>query len=98
MAVDGRSWSGSDGDFRAGGSADSVARDIATRHGISPRRAASILDIFACVPQGLLPYGAQLLLASSLAAVSPLALATQVHYCWLLALVAVAFMAWPSRR
>ena len=75
-----------------------VARDIAVRHGISPRRAASLLDIFACVPQGLLPYGAQLLLASSLAAVSPLALATQVHYCWLLALVAVAFMAWPSRR
>ena len=76
----------------------SVARDIATRHGISPRRAASILDIFACVPQGLLPYGAQLLLASSLASVSPLALAGQVHYCWILAFVAIAFMAWPGRR
>ena len=76
----------------------SVARDIAQRHGISPRRAASLLDIFACVPQGLLPYGAQLLLASSLASVPPLALAGQVHYCWILALVAIAFMAWPSRR
>lgn len=75
-----------------------VARDIAERHGISPRRSASLLDIFACVPQGLLPYGAQILLASSLASVSPLALAGQVYYCWILALVAIGFMAWPRRE
>ncbi|MDH5832945.1 Na+/H+ antiporter NhaC family protein [Luteimonas kalidii] len=73
----------------------SVARDIAQRHGISPRRAASVLDIFACVPQGLLPYGAQLLLAASLASVSPFALAGSVWYCWLLALAAIVFIAWP---
>ena len=72
-----------------------VARDIAQRHGISPRRAASVLDIFACVPQGLLPYGAQLLLAGSLASVSPFSLAGSVWYCWLLALAAIVFMAWP---
>src|SRR5690606_29733130 len=48
-----------------------VARDIAQRHGISPRRAASVLDIFACVPQGVIPYGAQILLAAGLATVSP---------------------------
>lgn len=76
----------------------SLAKDIAQRHGISPRRAASVLDIFACVVQGVLPYGAQILLAASLAAVSPLALAGSVHYCWLLALSALAFMLWPSRR
>jgi len=75
----------------------SVARDIAARHGISPRRAASVLDIFACVPQGLLPYGAQVLLAASLAGISPIGLAGKVWYCWLLALVAVVFMAWPQR-
>ena len=75
-----------------------VARDIAQRHGVSPRRAASVLDIFACVVQGVLPYGAQILLAASLAAVSPLALAGSVHYCWLLALSAVAFMLWPARH
>ncbi|MEN1940980.1 Na+/H+ antiporter NhaC family protein [Luteimonas sp. MJ246] len=74
-----------------------VARDIAARHGISPRRAASLLDIFACVPQGLLPYGAQILLAAGLASVSPLALSGSVFYCWILALVAVGFMAWPRR-
>lgn len=76
----------------------SVARDIAGRHGISPRRSASLLDIFACVIQGVLPYGAQILLAGSLAAVSPLALSGQVHYCWILAAVTVGFMLWPGRR
>lgn len=75
----------------------SLAKDIAQRHDISPRRAASVLDIFACVVQGVLPYGAQILLAASLAAVSPLALAGSVHYCWLLALSAIGFMLWPRR-
>ncbi|MCD9045955.1 Na+/H+ antiporter NhaC family protein [Luteimonas sp. MHLX1A] len=76
----------------------SVARDIAVRHGISPRRSASVLDIFACVAQGVIPYGAQILLAASLAAVSPLALAGSVYYCWILAAVALGFILWPSRR
>lgn len=75
-----------------------VARDIAQQHGISPRRAASVLDIFACVVQGVLPYGAQILLAASLAAVSPLALAGKVYYCWILAAVALGFVLWPRRR
>src|SRR5690606_20999086 len=75
-----------------------VARDIARRHGISARRAASLLDVFACVPQGLLPYGAQILLAAGLASVSPLSLAANVFYCWLLALAAIGFMAWPRRE
>lgn len=75
-----------------------VARDIAARHGISPRRAASVLDIFACVMQGLIPWGAQILLAASLAGISPLLLAGQVWYCWLLAAVAIAFiLLWPRR-
>ncbi|TDK33432.1 Na+/H+ antiporter NhaC family protein [Luteimonas terrae] len=76
----------------------SVARDIAEKHGISPRRAASVLDIFACVTQGLLPYGAQILLAASLASVSPLALAGSVYYCWLLGLVTIGVMLLPSRH
>ena len=76
----------------------SVARDIAEKHGVSPRRAASVLDIFACVAQGVLPYGAQILLAASLASVSPLALAGSVHYCWLLGAVAIGFMLWPGRK
>src|SRR5690606_40001530 len=74
----------------------SVARDIAGSHGITPRRSASVLDIFACVVQGVLPYGAQILLAASLAAVSPLALAGRVYYCWILAAVAIGFILWPT--
>ena len=67
----------------------SVAKDLADHYQVDPRRSASLLDIFSCVVQGLIPYGAQILLAGSLAALSPLALITQVHYCWLLGLMAV---------
>ncbi|UHQ54920.1 MULTISPECIES: Na+/H+ antiporter NhaC family protein [Microbulbifer] len=67
-----------------------LAKEISHRYGVDPRRSASLLDIFSCVVQGLLPWGAQLLLASSLASVSPLALVGQVQYCWLLAIAAVA--------
>ncbi|MEG3192139.1 hypothetical protein SNE32_07475, partial [Lysobacter sp. D1-1-M9] len=74
-----------------------LARDIAQRHDITPRRSASLLDIFSCVMQGVLPYGAQILLAGSLAGLSPLAIAGKVYYCWLLAVVAVGFIAWPRR-
>ena len=75
----------------------SVAKDIAVRHGIPARRSASLLDIFACVVQGVLPYGAQILLAASLAAVSPLELAGKVYYCWILAIVAIGFILWRSQ-
>ena len=76
----------------------SLAKDIAQRHGISPRRAASVLDIFACVVQGVLPYGAQILLAASLATLSPLALIGKAHYCWALIGITVLFMLWPARK
>ncbi|MFO7704895.1 MAG: Na+/H+ antiporter NhaC family protein, partial [Halopseudomonas sp.] len=68
----------------------SVAKELADDYQVDRRRSASLLDIFSCVVQGLIPYGAQILLAGSLAAVSPLVLVSQVYYCWLLGLVAVA--------
>ena len=46
----------------------SIVKDIAEEYGVSPKRAASLLDIFTSVWQGLLPYGAQLLYASAGAA------------------------------
>ncbi|MFC6632440.1 Na+/H+ antiporter NhaC family protein [Microbulbifer taiwanensis] len=67
-----------------------LARDIADRYDVDPRRSASLLDIFSCAVQGLLPYGAQVLLASSLAGVSPLELAGSIYYCWLLGAAALA--------
>lgn len=75
----------------------SLARDIAVRHGITARRSASLLDIFSCTAQGVLPYGAQILLAASLAGLSPLAIAGKVYYCWLLGAVAIVFVLLPSR-
>lgn len=76
----------------------SVARDIAERHDVPRARAASLLDIFVCSVQSLLPYGAQILLAASLAGLSPLVLVGKAHYCWLLAAVAVVFMLLPGKR
>jgi len=75
-----------------------LARDVAQQHGVPPARAASVLDIFACVTQGVLPYGAQILLAASLSKVSPLQLVGNVHYSWLLGAVTIVAMLWPSRK
>ncbi|MCL6416462.1 Na+/H+ antiporter NhaC family protein [Aestuariirhabdus sp. Z084] len=75
-----------------------VARQIAEQHEVDPKRSASLLDIFSCVVQGLLPYGAQILLAASLSGLSPLSLAGSIWYCWLLAVAALiaVFMGLPK--
>ena len=57
-----------------------ISRDISKKFGIAPRRAASILDTTSCFVQGFLPYGAQLLMASGLAVVSPLAIIPYLYY------------------
>ncbi len=66
-----------------------LARDIAQRYGVDPRRSASLMDIFSCVVQGMLPYGAQVLLAGSIAKLSPLEIIGNIHYCWVLAAIAL---------
>lgn len=43
-----------------------IAKDIASRFGVDPRKSASILDTFSCLVQGIIPYGAQMLMATSL--------------------------------
>ncbi|GAA0788308.1 Na+/H+ antiporter NhaC family protein [Marinobacterium sediminicola] len=66
-----------------------LAKDIAQRYGVDPRRSASLMDIFSCVVQGMLPYGAQVLLAGSIAKLSPLEIIGNIHYCWILAAAAL---------
>lgn len=61
-------------------SVGSITKDISRRYGVSARRAASLLDIFSCVVQGLLPYGAQLLMAAGLAVLSPLQIIPYLYY------------------
>ncbi|WP_240374181.1 Na+/H+ antiporter NhaC family protein [Bacillus piscicola] len=51
-----------------------LAKKIATEYDIESRHSASVLDIFACCVQGLVPYSGQLLAASGLAAISPIAI------------------------
>ena len=59
------------------------------KNGIDPRRSASLLDIFSCVFQGLIPWAAQLLLAGSLAKISPLEITINNWYCMLLAVAGI---------
>ncbi|XID74268.1 Na+/H+ antiporter NhaC family protein [Alkanindiges sp. WGS2144] len=66
-----------------------VAKDLAIEQMVDLRRSASYLDIFSCVVQGLIPYGAQILLASAIGKVSPLALTGTTYYCWVLGIVAI---------
>ena len=66
-----------------------VARDIADRYGVDRRMSASLLDTFSCFAQGLIPYGAQLLMAAGLAAISPFDIMGYLYYPILLGVIAV---------
>jgi Na+/H+ antiporter NhaC len=66
-----------------------VARDIADRYGVDRRMSASLLDTFSCFAQGLIPYGAQLLMAAGLAAISPFDIIGYLYYPILLGAMAV---------
>lgn len=56
-----------------------IVKELGEKYDLDPRRSASLLDIFSCGFQGLVPYGGQLLAAASLAGLSPIAL---TPYCW----------------
>lgn len=67
----------------------SISRDISQRYGIDPRKSASLLDSTSCIVQCLIPYGAQTLLATSLAGISPAAPFPYLYYPWALALMVI---------
>lgn len=67
----------------------SLSRDISKKFGVDPRKSASILDSASCVVQCLIPYGAQTLLATSLAGISPAATFPFLYYPWALALTLI---------
>jgi Na+/H+ antiporter NhaC len=66
-----------------------IAKTLAAKHGVSPKRAASVLDIFACIVQGLIPHGAQALLVAATFGITPLIAVANAWYCMILAVVAV---------
>ena len=66
-----------------------LAKDITQRFGLDPRKTASILDTFSCLVQGIIPYGAQMLMASGLAGVSAVAIISNLYYPFTLGIVAL---------
>lgn len=76
-----------------------IAKDIADRFHVDPRRSASLLDIFSCFVQGIIPYGAQMLMAAGLGGVSPIEIMQYLYYPYLLgfgAMLAIVFR-YPRR-
>ena len=64
-----------------------ISREICHRYGVTPRKAASLLDTASCIIQCLIPYGAQTLLATALAGINPAAPWPYLFYPWVLALM-----------
>ena len=69
-----------------------IAKDISKEFDITPQRTASIMDIFSCVWQGIIPYGAQLLIASGIAGISSLSIIPFLFYQFLLFISAILFI------
>ncbi|MGL4780701.1 MAG: Na+/H+ antiporter NhaC family protein [Bacteroidales bacterium] len=66
-----------------------IAKDIANRFDIDPRKSASLLDTFSCFIQGIIPYGAQLLIAAGLAGISPISIIPHLYYPFLMGIAAI---------
>ncbi len=66
-----------------------IAKHIGDRFGLDNRKCASILDTFSCFTQGLLPYGAQMLMAAGLAGLNPMAILPYLYYPFVLGLTAL---------
>lgn len=75
-----------------------IAKQIGDEFEVAPKRVASILDIFASVGQGLLPYGAQLLTAAALVKLTPLDVIPNLYYPILMAVSAIIFMIFRPQK
>lgn len=67
-----------------------IARQIGDRYGVDNRKCASILDTFSCFTQGIIPYGAQMLIAAGLAKLNPVEILPYLYYPLVLGLMALA--------
>ena len=76
-----------------------ISKDIAQRFRIDPRKSASILDTASCFTQGLLPYGAQVLIAAGLSEVNPIAIIPNLYYPMLIgvALILAILFRYPRK-
>ena len=83
--------------------ANPIAREMSEEYGITPRKAASILDTFSCIFQGIIPYGAQMLVAIAAAhslgyQVSAFEIMPNLFYPFLLAVSSFFFIAIDSKK
>lgn len=69
-----------------------IAKDISDKYELEPRRVAGILDMFSCAFQGIIPYGAQLLTAASLAGLAPFDIMKYLFYPILMGISALIFI------
>lgn len=75
-----------------------ISRSIALKHNISPKRSASLLDIFACSAQSFIPYGNQALLLSATFVISPWEAVSHNYYGLILFLCAFIFIGFQKRK
>lgn len=66
-----------------------IAKDISDKYGLDPRKSASILDTFSCFVQGIIPYGAQMLMAGGLAGISAISILGYLYYPFALGIMAL---------
>ena len=66
-----------------------IAKRIGDRFGIDNRKCASILDTMSCCVQGVIPYGAQMLMAAGLANVNPVSIMPYLYYPYILGIVTI---------
>ena len=76
-----------------------IAKQIADRFGVDNRKCASILDTFSCAMQGLIPYGAQILMAAGLAQLNPISILPYLYYPLALGIAAILsiLLRYPKR-
>ncbi|NME81995.1 Na+/H+ antiporter NhaC family protein [Clostridium sp. SM-530-WT-3G] len=75
-----------------------IAKDISDEFDLEPKRVAGIMDMFSCVFQGLIPYGAQLISAAGIAAISPFAIMKYLYYPYLMGICAIISIFWYHRK
>ena len=77
----------------------SIAKRIGEKYQLDPRKCASLLDTFSCFTQGLIPYGAQMLMAAGLASLNPIAILPYLYYPLSIGIAALAaiMLRYPKR-
>ena len=66
-----------------------ISKEVGDRYGVDNKKCASILDTFSCTVQGLIPYGAQMLIAAGLASLNPVSILPYLYYPFALGIVAL---------